>query len=134
MKNYPTSWIDNRMPYQVVPSKMKAEDFNAVRLGILRLGSPLSYNLDGVKGLRCLLDDHAWVFMDRFVENMPLLAWMNFETRNTLDKTISCELRLYHFHAGMIVDKALDSLKIAIALQLNQANPLTAKASVSQIG
>ena len=132
MKNYATSWIDDRMPYQVVPSNMKADDFNAVRLGILRLGSPLSFNLDSVKGLKCVLDDHAWVFMDRFVENMPLLAWMNFESRSTLNKTIPCELRLYHFQASLLVDRSLESLKIAIALQLNQASPLTTKASVSQ--
>jgi len=131
MKNFTTSWIDNRMPYQIINSHMKPDDFNAVRLGILRLGSPLSLNLDSVKGLKCVLDDHAWVFMDRFIDNMPLLAWMNFKSRNTLNEKIPCELRLYHYRAGLLVEKALDALKLSIALQLNQANPITTKATVS---
>lgn len=131
MKNFTTSWIDERMPYQVIASEMKADDYNAIRLGILRLGTPLSLNLDSVKGLRCVLDDHAWVFMDRFVDNMPLLAWMNFKSRNTLNKKIPCELRLYHYRAGLLVDKGLDALKLSIALQLNKANPIVTKATVS---
>lgn len=133
MKNFTTSWIDDRMPYQVIAKDMKAEDFNAVRLGILRLGSPLTLNVDGVKGLKCILDDHAWVFVDRYVDDMPLLAWMNFESRGALNETIPCELRLYHFKADLLVSRALDALKISIALELNKSNPITEKASVSQL-
>lgn len=132
MKNFATSWIDDRIPYQIIASELKPDDFNVVRLGILRLGAPLTLNLDGIKGLRCVLDDHAWVFMDRFVDNMPLLAWMNFESRSTLTEMIPCELRLYHFQAGMLTDKALETLKLGISLQLNQANPIMTKATVSQ--
>ena len=121
MKSFATSWIDDRMPYQVSDAKIGASDFNAIRLGILRLGSPLSFNLDVIKGLRCVLDDHAWIFMDRFVNDMPLLAWMNFESRGALNETIPCELRLYHFKAGLLVDMALDALQDAIDEQLRES-------------
>jgi len=133
MKSFATSWIDDKMPYQIIASSLKPEDFNAVRLGILRLGSPLIMNVESVKGLRCVLDDHAWIFMDRFVDNMPLLAWMKFQSRTTLNEKISCELRLYHYKAGLLAERALDALKLSIALQLNQASPILSKASVSQI-
>lgn len=132
MKNFATSWIDDRMPYQVSPANLSANEFNAIRLGIIRLGSPLTFNLDGIKGLRCVLDDHAWIFMDRFVNDMPLLAWMNFESRNTLNETIPCELRLYHFKAELLVDRALDALQDAIDDELRGTKP-SAGATVSQL-
>lgn len=133
MKSYATSWIDDKMPYQVLNTNLTASDFNAIRLGILRLGSPLTLNLDAIKGLRCTLDDHAWVFVDRYVNDMPILAWMNFESRNTLNETIPCELRLYHFKAEMLVDKALDALQDEIAEQLRGQKQPGSAASVSTL-
>ena len=133
MKDFTTSWIDDRMPYQILKTSLSAQDFNAIRLGIIRLGSPLSFNLGEIKGLRCILDDHAWVFVDRFVDDMPLLAWTNFESRSGLNETISCELRLYHFKADMLVNKALGLLNDAIAEQLQLRQPIKEQATVAKI-
>lgn len=133
MKNFTTSWIDDRMPYQVLETSLTAEQFNAIRLGILRLGSPLTFDLNDIKGLRCILDDHAWVFVDRFVNDMPLLAWTRFETRSTLNEQISCELRLYHFKADLLVEKALRLVIEAVDTQMQQRHPVKADATVVRI-
>lgn len=133
MKNFTTSWIDDRMPYQVLDTRLSAEKYNVMRLGILRLGSPLTFDLNDVKGLRCVMDDHAWVFVDRFVNDMPLLAWTQFERRSDLNKEISCELRLYHFKADLLVDKALRLALEAVDEQMQQRHPLVANATVARI-
>ena len=133
MKNYATSWIDERMPYQVLPTSMQASEFNAIRLGILRLGSPLVLNVDGIKGLRCVLDDHAWIFMDRFVDDMPLLAWMNFESRDALNETIPCELRYYHFKAELLLSNALYALGETINGQLDNKIQAEKLATITQL-
>lgn len=133
MKDFTTSWIDDRMPYQIIKTDLSAKDFNAVRLGILRLGAPLTFDLDEIKGLRCILDDHAWVFVDRYVDDMPLMAWTNFESRTSLNETISCELRLYHFKADMLVNRALDLLKQSIVEQRELIHPINEDATVAKI-
>lgn len=133
MKNYTTSWIDDRMPYQIIKTTLSAKDFNAVRLGILRLGSPLTFNLNQIKGLRSILDDHAWVFVDRYVDDMPLLAWTNFESRSALNTTIECELRLYHFKADLLVDRALELVHEAIDERLQMTQPVKEQASVTNL-
>ena len=133
MREFTTSWIDDRMPYQVLKTGLRSEDFNKIRLGILRLGSPLELNFNEVKGLRCILDDHAWIFVDRYVDDMPLLAWMNFGSRSALTENISCELRLYHFKADLLVEKALEVTSQTIDKQLQLRVPLQEKASVSTL-
>ena len=70
--------------------------------------------------------------MDRFVNDMPLLAWMNFESRGALNETIPCELRLYHFKAGLLVDMALDALQDAIDEQLRESKQ-SGMATVSRL-
>jgi hypothetical protein len=50
-----------------------------------------------------------------------------------LNETIPCELRLYHFKAGLLVDKALDALQDAIDEQLREAKQSTIIATVSRL-
>lgn len=133
MKNFTTSWIDDRMAYQVLDTNLSAEQYNALRLGILRLGAPLTFDLNDIKGLRCIMDDHAWVFVDRYVDDMPLLAWTNFEARSALNAQISCQLRLYHFKADLLVDRALNLAMEAVESQLQLNQPAKKDATVARI-
>ena len=64
-----------------------------------------------MKGLHCVLDDNAWIFIDGYINDMPLLAWTNFVPRESINASITCELRLYHMHAGLLISKSLDALQ-----------------------
>ena len=85
-----------------------------MRLGILRLNNPLHIELEGIRGMRCILDDNAWIFLDSYIGDLPLLAWTKFQPRDTITTSIACELRLYHMHAGLLISKSLDALQNAI--------------------
>jgi hypothetical protein len=114
LKRYSTEWLDQYTPIRVQPRKLAKEDFNAVRLGILRLNNPLHIELEGIRGMRCILDDNAWIFLDSYIGDLPLLAWTKFQPRDTITTSIACELRLYHMHAGLLISKSLDALQNAI--------------------
>ena len=114
MKRYSTDWLDQYTPIRVQPRKLAKEDYNTVRLGILRLNNPLHLELEGIRGMRCVLDDNAWIFLDSYIGDLPLLAWTNFEPRDTITTAIVCELRLYHMHAGLLISKSLDALQNTI--------------------
>ena len=118
-KNF-TDWIDQYTPLRVQPRALAKEDYNAVRLGILRLGNPLRLELLDLRGINCILDDNAWVFIDDTINDMPVLAWTKFKPRESINTSIVCELRLYHMHAGLLISRSLDALQDTIHVLLKE--------------
>lgn len=120
MKIYSAEWLEQYTPIRIQARKLAREDYNAVRLGILRLNKPLHLELEGIRGMRCVLDDHAWVFLDSYIGDLPLLAWTKFQPRDTITTAIDCELRLYHMHSGLLISKSLDALQNTINVMLQE--------------
>ena len=120
MRRYSTDWIDRHIPIRVRTRQLAKEDYNGVRIGILRLGNPLQVEIKGIRGLECVLDDHAWVFIDNYINDMPLLAWTGFEPRDSINAAITCELRFYHMHAGLLISRSLDALQLTIRTLLQE--------------
>jgi len=120
LRKYSNDWINQYTPIRVQPRKLAKEDYNAVRLGILRLGNPLCLELENIRGINCVLDDYAWIFLDEYITDLPLLAWTKFEPRESINASIGCELRLYHMHAGLIISKSLDALQNTIRCLLTE--------------
>ena len=114
LRKYTAAWLNEYTPIRVQPRELAKEDYNAIRLGILRLGNPLTLDIDDIRGLQCFLNDEAWIFIDSYINDMPLLAWTNFVPRESINAPISCELRLYHMHAGLLISRSLDALQNAI--------------------
>lgn len=65
-----------------------------------------------MKCLDIILNDQYWLCIDRCVGDQPILAWTAFETleRSALNASVACELRLYHYHAGLVMGEVLQSL------------------------
>lgn len=107
----------NRMASQV-----DATHFNAIRLGILRLGAPLRIAMTGLKHLDMVLENQLWVCVDNSLNDFPIIAWMNFAVneRAALHDPVRCEIRFYHSHAGMIMKKLLDITQREIEGRLEQ--------------
>jgi len=126
LRKYSTDWVDQYTSLRVQSRELAKEDYNAVRLGILRLGNPLRLELEGIRGVYCILDNNAWVFLDGYIRDLPLLAWTNFKPRESINASITCELRLYHMHAGMLISKSLDALQNTIRglLEKKYGNPV----------
>jgi hypothetical protein len=114
-----THWVDDYTPLRVMPKVLAAEDYNRIRLGLLRSRSPWRIQLEQPRCLAAILDDTAWVCVDECQNAIPILAWTNFNAhrRAALDTPVECELRLYHMHAGLVMGSVLEALVAAVVEQ-----------------
>ncbi|MGD8558881.1 MAG: hypothetical protein PVG89_03605 [Gammaproteobacteria bacterium] len=95
-----------------VPSYVGATHFNRVRLSQLRLDKSLRLELFSLRGLDIVIEDDAWVCIDRTLGDLPVLAWTEFDRKNRkgLHQPVPCKLRFYHNHADLICGTVLDDL------------------------
>ena len=101
---------------------MDALYYNAVRLALLRINNPLSLHLASLPGMDIVVDDETWIVSDRSVNDKPLLAWLDFNTRdrNSLITTIPCRINLYRPHSTFMIDKVLEQLYFTINSKLSR--------------
>ena len=95
-----------------VPSYVGATHFNRVRLSQLRLDESLRLELFSLRGLDIVIENDAWVCIDRTLGDLPVLARTDFDknSRNGLHQPVPCKLRFYHNHADLICGTVLDDL------------------------
>jgi hypothetical protein len=95
-----------------VPSYVGATHFNRVRLSQIRLDESLRLELFSLRGLDIVIENDAWVCIDRTLGDLPVLAWTDFDknNRNGLHQPVPCKLRFYHNHADLICGTVLDDL------------------------
>lgn len=92
--------------------EIPAEYYNRIRLGQLRLKAPLRLELAGLSEIDAILEDDIWVCVESNLNDLPVLAWTNFESqnRNSLDEPVRCKLCLYNIHADLITETALKTI------------------------
>lgn len=88
---------------KALATTVEASHYNHVRLVLARVGIPQELVL-GSRGLTITLDRRAWVLTDRHLDDMPLMAWTNFDTkrRSGLHSPIHCSILLYHAYAQVV--------------------------------
>ncbi|MGE0081651.1 MAG: hypothetical protein AB7U81_10175 [Thiohalomonadaceae bacterium] len=96
---------------KVIAATVEASHYNHVRLVLRRMGTPQELVL-GSRGLSITLDRHAWVLVDRHLEDLPLMAWTDFDTqrRSGLHSPIQCRILLYHEYAQAVRHNVLGEL------------------------
>ena len=111
--------------YRAMTSTVAAEHYNRMRLALLRLENPLRIPLPELHGLDMLVEDEAWIVVDRGLEEMPVLAWSHFHTRGRagLHLPVSCRLRYFHAHAGLLVEAVLAGAGQYISRRLIARHP-----------
>lgn len=113
--------IRDLAPLRSVPKTVEARYYNRVRVALKRLGNPLEVALDGeLRQTDMLLNDDAWLCVDRARDDLPLLAWTDFEIkqRDALHVPVRCTLHLYHSHAGLLIGRTLPILDRILQQQL----------------
>jgi hypothetical protein len=116
-----SSTIDSIRALRVMPKVIEAAEYNQVRLALRRLGNPLRVALPDHRGLEIILDDRHWLCVDGNREDLPVMAWTDFDTREhnqAIHVAVPCQLRLYHMHAGLVMGSALEALRQALSEQL----------------
>ncbi|OGT22222.1 MAG: hypothetical protein A2V90_04840 [Gammaproteobacteria bacterium RBG_16_57_12] len=105
---------------QIHAVSVKAEDYNRVRLALLRIASPLRLALPHLRNLCMMMDEELWLVVDESMDDLPIMAWTDFQVtgRRTLHEQIKCKLRYYHIHAGLILNQVFADVEAALAEQL----------------
>lgn len=107
-----------------LPKTVEAACYNRVRLAIKRLGCPLRIEL-GRPSLVMFLEEHLWAGVAPWDESLPMLIWSDFDVqgRDALHQPVTCRLRLYHSHAGLMMGPALEVLSEKLARRLRPLPP-----------
>jgi len=128
------SRIEDVPKLRTISTEIEGGRYNQVRLGLLRLGGPIRLALPGLRGMDVIVDNKAWVCVDRTLYDLPVLAWTNFghQERAAIHEPVRCLLHYYHIHADLITETVLSTLLSVLAERLNEKFPASAS-SVSQL-
>lgn len=97
-------------PLRSVNCTLDAALYNHVRLALLRIGSPLELELEGMAS-DMVLEHKQWVCYHYQQISLPLIAWEGFETgRSALDAPVACTMHLYHQHSWLQYPRVLQAL------------------------
>ena len=94
------------------PGRVEARHFNIAQTALKRNKGPLRFKIPTLNHLDLLVQEDAWIVVDRVLHDMPVACWTDFDTdkRDNLHKPVTCEIRIYHFAARMVLRTALDVL------------------------
>ena len=84
--------------------------FNKVRLELIRRRHGFRITPEGLRSLDLILEDDAWIVVDRDQNDLPVMAWTDFHVkgRTNLHLPIKCTVLYYHMHAAKIEDKIIE--------------------------
>ena len=95
------------------PGDVDANYFNQAHTALKRIGQQIRFKIPTLNHLDLIVQEDAWIVVDRVLNDIPVVAWTDFQTdgRDNLYKPVACEIRLYHFAARMILRTTLDSME-----------------------
>ena len=93
---------------------MEAALYNLWRRARRHLRLPLRIAIPGPHhGAVLLLEEHEWVCVDERNNDLPLLAWVDFQDqgRDALHEPVACTLNYYHYAASRLRKPALEAMR-----------------------
>jgi hypothetical protein len=96
-----------------VPGHVEAQYFNVAQTALKRVGEQWRFKIPGLNHLDVILQEDAWIVVDRVLNDMPVAAWTNFQTegRDNLHEPVACDIRIYHFAARMVLQTTLNAME-----------------------
>lgn len=127
--------LDNIPVFELIKTSVPAEEYNLVLRAIKRLGEPLYIPLTGLRSLELVIDHDAWIVVDRDLNELPVLAWTNFEIedRSNVHLPIQCELKLYHAHAQLILAQVQEFLDRELERRIAEVQSTSGSGKVTPI-
>jgi hypothetical protein len=82
---------------------------------------PISIPLEKFPGLVMELESDAWVVVDGRQNELPVLAWVDFEDqgRDALHVPVKCKLNHYHYAASKVRAYALEVMEQELTRRLS---------------
>jgi len=101
---------------------IEAKYFNVALTALKRSKDPIRFKIPGLSHLDLLIQPDAWIIVDRVLYDMPIVAWSGFKTksRDNLHEPVSCEVRLYHFAARMVLNRTLNAMQEILGQTLKE--------------
>ena len=90
--------------------KIDAKLYNLWRRAKLHLAQPIRLPLVDYAHCVMILEEHEWVCVDEQQNDLPILAWVEFEDkgRDALHLPIKCKLNYYHYAASKLRAHSLE--------------------------
>lgn len=97
-----------------------ARYYNHVQTALKKLGPEIRIRLTGLKHLDLIIQKDAWIVVDRVLNDVPVVAWLNFQVqhRESLHEPIVCEVRIWHALASMIMTRTLKAMDLLLEQEL----------------
>jgi len=108
--------------YQQREDEVDAKLYNLWRRAKHRFTMPMRIPLEGYKGLIMILENDEWVCADENLNDMPVIAWLEFEDdhRETLHMPVKCKLNYYHYAASKVRAHSLELAQIELDKRLHK--------------
>ena len=114
--------LDDVPVYHSRDGKLPAHYYNDVQVALKRLGEELRFAIPRLRHLDLILQKNAWIIVDRVLNDIPVVAWTDFDTRqrDSLHEPISCQIRFYHAHGIMVMNRTLEAMELIVGEMLDQ--------------
>lgn len=114
--------LDEIPVYERRQSTMPALYYNHVQQGLKYLGESIRFPIPRLRTLELILQKEAWIIVDNRLNDFPVAAWTEFvaDHRDNLHEDIPCELRFYHQHAELVLERTLEAMELILGEQLDE--------------
>ena len=113
--------LEDLPTFDIRRTTVQAVHYNLVLVALKRLSPSLRFALPKQRSLDLHLEKDAWIVVDKSLNDIPVMAWVDFDTggRASLHEDIGCTLKIYHSHAGLLVEKVMEALTLLLGEQLD---------------
>lgn len=117
--------LDDVPVYALRQGKVNPTHFNHVQLALKRLGNEIRLSIPRLKHLDLILQKNAWIIVDRVLNDVPVVAWTDFQTshRDNVHEPVLCNIKHYHANAAMIMNRSLDAMEMLLSEKLPDMLP-----------
>jgi len=102
--------------------EIDAKLYNLWRRAKLHFTMPMRLPLIDYSNFVMILEEHEWVCVDERQNDLPILAWVEFEDqgRDNLHLPVKCKLNYYHFAASKIRAHSLELMQNELEKRLHE--------------
>ncbi len=106
--------------YAQRPDEVRASFYNRWRRAKLHWPCPIRLELPLQPNVAMILEEREWVCVDTRQNDLPILAWVEFEdhNRDALHLPVPCKLNYYHFAASRLRAGVLEAAEKALEERL----------------
>ncbi len=97
-------------------ASLDALHFNHVTSSLKRAGGNIRLELPRLRTLDLILQPDAWIVVDHAYNDIPVVAWCEFqvEGRNNIHLPIPCTVKLFHAHGEIIMARSIEAMELLL--------------------